>query len=357
MEGGEFRVSYSVGVFPGKFSPPHRGHLASILEASCRCEKLYVVVSHNEKLEQSMYDGTPTKPITLKQKLKWLSVELSEFDHIRVVGLDEKDIPVYPYGWKQWCELLNESVKEPFEVIFGGEPQYADEGYTKYFPDTIYAVYERTQSGYPISATEIRVNPYKHWDYILGAAREHFVKRVLISGTESCGKTTMTKMLAKIFHTSWAREEGRFYSTKYFGGNEDVFEVDDFLKICWEQREIEDHAVKTANQITFFDTDAVVTQFYCNMYLGEHNPKIETFVDPTLYDKVLFLTPSVKWVSDGFRWNDNDSVRWNLHEELKEMYRERGFGDKLVVIYGNSYRKRLKDAIEESRALIGGGDE
>jgi HTH-type transcriptional repressor of NAD biosynthesis genes len=341
---------YKVGVFPGKFTPPHRGHLAAILEASCQCEKLYVVVSHNGPLEDQLYAGTSTRPVTLKQKLKWLSIELEEFEHIKVIALDESFIPAYPDGWAQWKDLLNEAVPEPFDAIFSGEPEYDKNGYSKYYPEVKHIIHDRSRL-YPISATEIRENPYGHWDYILGAAREHFVKRVLIAGTESCGKTTMTKMLAKTFFTSWAREEGRYYSTKYMGGNEDVYELDDFFKIAWEQRGIDDHAIRTANKIAFLDTDAVITQYYCELYMGKENPKIETLVDPGRYDMVLFLTPEARWVADGFRWKSDELERWRLHHKLMNMYVDRGF-KRIVEISGGNYQKRLLRAIDYSQTLL-----
>jgi HTH-type transcriptional repressor of NAD biosynthesis genes len=341
---------YDIGVFPGKFSPPHRGHIDAILSASCQCKKLIVVVSHSDKLDPSLYDGTITKPITFNQKVKWLSQELSEFEHIEIKRLDESDIPVYPYGWEQWSKRLYDLTGNP-SIIFGGEPEYAEEGYTKYFPRSKYSIFKKTH--YPISATDIRQNPYKHWEYILGSAREHFVKRVLITGTESCGKTTLTKMLAKIFFTSWAREEGRYYSVKYFGGNESVFELEDFYNIAWEQRQIEDHAIRTANRITFLDTDAVVTQFYCQMYLGKENPSIESLIDPNRYDMLFLLTPDVKWVADGYRWNKDDTIRYELHGRLLAMYHSRGFQDKIKVISGGGdYNKRLNEAIALSQSLI-----
>lgn len=342
---------YKTGVFPGKFTPPHRGHINAIIQASTKCEKLYIVVSHNEELESSLYADSKIKPIALKQKLKWLSVELSELEHIKVIGIDENGIPVYPYGWEKWSEIVNDLIPEKIDVIFGGEPQYATEGYTKYFPNTKYELFDSNRLEYPISATEIRNNPFKHWDYILGTAREHFVKKVLITGTESCGKTTLTKMLAKIFFTSWAREEGRYYSTKYFGGNENVFELEDFYNICWEQKQLEEEAIRTANKIAIFDTDAVITQFYCDMYLEKENPKIEGFFDPNRYDAILLMLPDVKWVADGFRWNEKNEVRYALHKKLKQMYLERGYGDKIIEIEGN-YSERLNKAKEICLKLL-----
>ena len=53
-------------------------------------------------------------------------------------------------------------------------------------------------------AGDIRSNILGNWHYILGAARPFFSKKVLIAGTESCGKTTLTKCLANLYNTSWS---------------------------------------------------------------------------------------------------------------------------------------------------------
>lgn len=342
---------YKCGIVPGRFLPPHRGHLNAILQASTKCEKLYVVVCENKgNVKQCLDAGI--KPMPIELRAKWLSEELSELDHIKVLMLDETklDIPEYPFGWESWSNALHDLVPDG-DVIFGGEEDYK-EGYTKYFPNVVYEIYDCNRTKYPISATKIRENPYKNWDYILGAARPHFAKKVLIIGTESCGKTTLTKMLAKTFHTSWAREEGRYYSTKYFGGNEDVFSIDDFFNIGWEQRQIEDHAFRNANKIVFCDTDAIITQYYCEMYMGEQNPKLEVFVDPNRYDLVIMMKPDVKWVDDGFRWNSDSEKRWALHEKLKKMYLDRGYSEDKIIEVGGDYSERFNTTIEISEALI-----
>ena len=129
-------------------------------------------------------------------------------------------------------------------------------------------------------------------------------------------------MLAKIFHTSWTDEEGRFYSTRFLGGNETTFNKDDFFNICCQQRSVENAAIKSANKLVVFDTDAVITQYYCNMYLGSQDPRIESFVSSDRYDLVLFMTPDVPWVPDGFRWNDDDKTRAVLNSNLMKMYED-----------------------------------
>ena len=85
--------------------------------------------------------------------------------------------------------------------------------------------------------------------------------------------------------------------------------------------------------------------------MGEEFPPIETLVDPNRYDVVILLTPDVKWVSDGFRLNGEDEKRWRLHQLLKQMYIDRGFGDKIIEVSGN-YNERLNKVMELSKRLI-----
>lgn len=346
---------YKVGVVPGKFSPPHRGHLNAILQASTLCERLYVVVSHNFLLEETLYENSPVEPISLKMKARWLSKELESFDTIEVLMLDETDIPVYPKGWEQWANRLKETVPEDIDVIFGGEVAYADEGYTKYFPETKYHMYDVSRTAYPISGTEIRDEPYKHWDYILGSARPYFAKKFLVVGTESCAKTSTVEKLAKVFHTSWAREEGRYYSEKYMGKNEATFEVRDFYEIALEQKQVEDHAIRTANRVTFLDTDATITEYYCNEYLGEVNPKLSSLIEPDKYDYVFVFTPAVKWVDDGLRFLSDEEVRWNNHKKILNTYKAKGYKN-IVEIHGD-YNQRFNDCIDLVNAALVSDDE
>lgn len=334
---------YKVGVYFGKFIPCHRGHLMQIIQASTRCEKLYVVVSDNKEQTKRLCEEADIKNIPVELRIQWLSQELQDIEHINIVSLDESDIPEYPNGWKEWSSLMKEAVKEDIDCFFCGEKEYEIE-LPKYFPNSEVNLFDPNRTKYPISATEIRNNPIDNWDYILGSARPHFAKRVLIVGTESCGKTTLTKYLAKLYHTSWSEEVGRYYAQDYLGGNETIFTDIDFGRIAHLQYEQDYQALRNANKICFFDTDATITQYYSQLYMGHSNDLVEMYIDPNKYDLVLFLTPDVKWVDDGQRLNGEDAQRWALHKRLSFMFESRGFGDKIVYISGD-YHDRLNKAI------------
>jgi HTH-type transcriptional repressor of NAD biosynthesis genes len=340
---------YKTGVLAGKFLPPHRGHISAIINAATQCDVLYVIVSDNKNMTNRICKESDCKTMNGNIRLKWLSQELQGFDHIKVLLLDETNIPEYPYGWKEWSDMVRKIIPAKIDVLFGGDPEYKEVN-DIWFPESEYILFDYTRERYPVSATLIRNNPFKYWDYILGSARPFFAKKVLITGTESCGKTTITKYLAKIFHTSWSEEVGRFYSRDYLGGSEEVFTIEDFGRIAYLQYEADMDALHKANKIVFYDTDALVTQYYAEMYLGKRSNIVESFVDPNRYDMVMMFTPSVKWVDDGLRWNKEQEKRNNLHIYLLSMYKNRKFNN-INIIDGN-YRSRLECAINLSNELI-----
>ena len=335
---------FQTGVYFGRFLPPHRGHLYQIIEASTRCEKLIVVISDNAAQTEKICREAGMKTVTYQLRKQWFSQQVQDMAHIEVRVLDESDIPEYPDGWPQWAERMREVVPEGIDAFFVGDQDY-DATLKAYFPGSAIQLFDPTRSRYPISATDIRADILGNWHYILGPARPFFARKVLIADTESCGKTTLTKCLAKLYNTSWSEEVGRYYAEQFLGGDESIYTDEDFSRMAYLQAEQDYQALRTANKVCFFDTDAVVTNYYSELYMGHRNPMVEAFVAPDEYDILIYLKPDVRWVADGQRLNGDQERREALDCRLIDMYREFGFGDKLAIVSGD-YNERLHRAIE-----------
>ena len=335
---------YQTGVYFGRFCPPHRGHLYQIIRASTQCEKLVVVISDNRNQTEKICREAGLPVITYQLRKQWLAQQVQDMAHIEVRVLDETDIEEYPHGWEAWAKRMREVVPEGIHAFFVGDQDY-DQPLRKFFPEAAIELFDPSRSRYPISATEIRTDILNQWHYILGPARPFFAKKVLIAGTESCGKTTLTKCLAKLYNTSWSEEVGRYYANKFLGGDETIYTDEDFNRMAYLQAEQDYQALRTANKVCFFDTDAVVTDYYSELYMHHRNPMVEAFINANRYDVLIYLTPDVKWVSDGMRLNGDQSRRESLNSRLLDMYREFGFGDKIRIV-GGDYTQRLTESIE-----------
>ena len=339
------------GVFPGKFLPPHRGHITAILRAHALCDKLYVVVSERIAEDGELCRDAGLAYISGVLRQRWLSQELQGLG-IDVLLQDDSASAPFPAGWGDYAVKLKQTVPEPFSVIFGGEESYRS-GHQRHFPDIEYQVLDPMRTQWPISGTEIREHPYKHWDYIAGAARPFFARKVLITGPESCGKTTLTRKLAKVYCSSWSEELGRDYQHDVVGGNGDLFDLEDFNRIAHLQYEQDLKALRTANKVCFFDTDAVVTAFFSKVFLGEVADRVESFIDADKYDLVIALKPTVPWVADGMRELGDPATRTLSFDQLMALYQQYGFDiNTFVVIDAPDYYQRLESCINSVDQLL-----
>lgn len=343
---------YQTGVYFGRFLPPHRGHLYQIIEASTKCQNLIVVISDNAEQTRALCEADGLPEISYRLRKQWFSQQVQDMPHIQVRVLDESDIPVYPEGWQEWSKRMREVVCAPIDAFFVGDLSYS-ETLASYFPEAKVELFDPSRTRYPISATEIRKNILGNWHYILGAARPFFAKKVLIAGTESCGKTTLTKCLAKLYNTSWSEEVGRYYARDYLGNDETIYTDEDFGRIAHIQYEQDYHALRSANKVCFFDTDATYTDYFSELYMGHCNELVEKYIDHTRYDRLFYLMPDVRWVADGQRLNGDEDRRRILNDRLLQMYRDYGFGDKITIISGD-YNARLHKAIQLVDDLLTG---
>lgn len=327
------------GWLTGKFAPLHAGHTNFIQQAATLCDELTVVLSHNA----NRFDDPK---LALKTRLLYLRQTFKDIPHIKITFVDETDAPEYPNGWAEWAALIKGEIGEDFQVIFTSEEDDVS-GYNDHFGTSVHVIdSERRQV--PISGTEIRANPGKHWSMMPSLVRQQYLKKVCIVGQESTGKSTLTKYLAKHFQTSWVEEYGRTFCEQDLCGDEFLLKFDDYGLIAARRYEMELQAAKSANRVLFSDTNAAVTNYFCVLYEGRPNEIVTQFSALEKYDLIIFLEADVDWVDDGLRRNphnrDNDLLQLNIMEAL--------YGQDKIVRVSGTYHQRLTTAIELVEELL-----
>lgn len=143
---------YKIGVFVGKFLPPHLGHTSQIEKCLDYCETLFVVVADSKKRTRELCKESGIPNIFPKTRLLWLKKHFQKNKNIKFFLLDQGMLEAYPNYLDNWKRKFLACIKEKPEVWF------VDKNYLeiskKYFPEFEFIGFDRTKIN--ISATDIR---------------------------------------------------------------------------------------------------------------------------------------------------------------------------------------------------------
>ncbi|WP_449536256.1 multifunctional transcriptional regulator/nicotinamide-nucleotide adenylyltransferase/ribosylnicotinamide kinase NadR [Ferdinandcohnia sp. Marseille-Q9671] len=330
-----------VGFYGGKFLPLHQGHVFAIIKASTMVDELYVVLSHSEKRDRELCEGSKLPYIPSRIRLRWLSQLTKDMKHVKVIEVEDHDGDE-DYDWSEGALQIKAAIGKKIDVVFSSEVEY-DPIFQELYPEATHILLDEKREQVPISATDIRTKGVFHyWEYIPEVAKPYFVKKVVILGTESCGKSTLTRNLALIYNTTYVSEYGREFCEE-LGGCDGIMLDEDYPLIAYGHKVKEYEASKRANKIVFIDTEAAVTQFYSELYNQKTQRVLDEVAKIQQYDLCLFLEPDVKWVDDGLRVHGEQQVREENNQRLKEILNQSGI--EFVHIKG-TYQERLEKAIE-----------
>ena len=335
-------MRYKIGMYGGAFNPLHLGHVNNIIIASNLCEKLYLVLSVTKD----------EKEIDHRERFMWLKNITQEMDNVEVFEIFDNSTSKDKYNWKIGADDIKKYIKKPIDVVFSGDDYKEKNIWEKLYPKS--DIYYIPRNNINISSTQIRNNPYKYFDYIPKCVRPYFTKKVCIIGTESCGKTTLVRNLAKYFNTTHVEEAGRYICDD--AGGIDNMQPYHYFEILFKHKQLEKEALKEANKILIIDTDSLITLYYYQLGFENTNELNSSFENIAKgisnlnnYDLYIFLEPDVKWVQDGTRTYGEQKIREENNKKLKKIFDDNNI--KYFYISGD-YQNRYESAKKICESLI-----
>ncbi len=143
------------------------------------------------------------------------------------------------------------------------------------------------------------------------------IKKVVIMGPESTGKSTLCRQLATHYNTLWCPE----YAREYLLTNGTNYTYEDLLTIAKGQVALEEiyHkkvAENNTSNLLFVDTDMYVMRVWCEFVFGKCHPFIIDRITKQQTDLYLLCNVDLPWVKDELREYPDLQTR----EELFQIY-------------------------------------
>ncbi|MEO6134056.1 MAG: ATP-binding protein [Ginsengibacter sp.] len=172
------------------------------------------------------------------------------------------------------------------------------------------------------------------------------IKKIVIIGPESTGKSTLCKQLAEHYETTWVPE----YARKFLITHGTKYSYDDLLVIAKEQVTTEDSAFdkmdgfnkKPSSKFLFIDTDMYVMKVWCEFVFNRCHNWILNQIAKRKYDAYLLCDVDLPWVQDELREYPDKKIR----EKLFMFYKECMVNQSTPwhIISGN-YEERIQNSI------------
>lgn len=181
-----------------------------------------------------------------------------------------------------------------------------------------------------------------------GARRVTRIRRVVLTGPECSGKTTLAQALAEAFHAPWTPEASRLYAEE----SPDGLSATTVEPIARLSMQLEDEALEraaAAAPLLIRDTDLVSTIVYARHYYGAVADWIVEEARVRRADLYLLCRPDLPWTPDGVR--DRPTHREELFADFRSALDELGASAAVVEIAGEG-PARLESAQRAVAALL-----
>lgn len=141
------------------------------------------------------------------------------------------------------------------------------------------------------------------------------VKKIVVIGPESTGKSTLSEALAKVYHTNWVPE----YAREYLEGLDRPYSQEDLTTMAKGQLESEDRQTDGANKLLICDTDLHVIKVWSNAKYNTCDRYVLEQIAVRKYDMYLLTNIDTDWEDDPLREHPRPEERayfYNLYKDI-----------------------------------------
>ncbi len=175
------------------------------------------------------------------------------------------------------------------------------------------------------------------------------MKKIVIIGPESTGKSTLCTLLAAHFKTEWVKE----YAREYLLTHGTDYTVTDLFTIAEGQKRNEFTMVNSLpeNYVApiFYDTDFKVIQVWSEFVFNECDNRILKQVALDKYDLYLLCNTDLPWVADELREYPDLKTREELFHYYQQILIDQ---DVPWVLIKGVEEERLSIAVDAVNAIL-----
>jgi len=168
--------------------------------------------------------------------------------------------------------------------------------------------------------------------------------RVVITGPECTGKSTLAAQLAAHYNTIHIPE----YAREYIENLNRPYTYDDVVHIAERQIQEEAEFEGKANHILFYDTYLIITKVWLDVVYKRKPDWIDTVLLQKHIHLFLLCDIDIPWYPDKVRENGGA-----MRKKLFQIYQQeiKRFGFPYAVITGNG-EKRLQNGIQAVETMV-----
>lgn len=326
------------GLVIGKFRPPQNGHMDMINFARQMVDNLTVLVDNipNELCSIEMEDS-----VKIIQRV-FPDVNVKSIN--QVTYQEPSDSPNF---WDFWKNILLSHAD--FDVIIGSEDYIIK---LAEITDTKYIMYDKHREQIDISATKIRKAmksiTVENAD-LLNTNLPIETKRILqknicFLGTESTGKSTITKKLSDLYSTIPIFEYAKFQiEAQGTAINTEILNL--FAK---GQMANIGNATRRANIINFIDSSTITTQIWSEFLNIEMDKNlVEKECEQNCISEYFLIKPDKYYHMDVHRYNLTWEERVKMHKMFEDKLFSLGLENKTIVLPAFTSTDKYQEILAE----------